>query len=250
MKTQVPPTGTFDTRGGEADPPWEPPPPPALGGVCEQSEASGAGAGDDDDGDGGGGGCDEEFVAAAEAASAAPAFSPFVTSVTEKVCCCCCCCWEEETASLLLLRELLELLARFPPPPPATIQVKVGAPSTTALVPAGLAFLSEDPPSIATASERRKPREAIAGGGVPVLRMGPILAARGSCFSDAVAVACGVGVRVNAKVVAFGGPVAVYSIVPARDSMEVQGLLLLAAPAEPARRRSRAAARSLCFFVL
>ena len=134
-------------------------------------------------------------------------------------------------------------MARFPPPPPETTQVNVGAPSTTALVPAGLAFLSDDPPSIATASERRRPSEAIAGGPE---RMGPIRAASGS-FSAA---ACGVGVRVKAKVVALEGPEAVYSIVPARLSMEVQGLALAAVARESrAVRESRARKRSLCFFL-
>ena len=97
--------------------------------------------------------------------------------------------------------------------------MNVGAPSTTALVPAGLAFLSADPPSMATASERRRPSEAMAGGPE---RIGPIRAESGS-FSAA---APGVGVRVKAKVVALGGPEAEYSIVPARLSVEVQGLLL------------------------
>ena len=211
MKTQVPPTGTLETSGAG--------PPPA--GVCEHSDASGAGAGEEVEEEE-----EEEFAASvAAAAAAAAALSLLATSVTENVCCCCC-CW---AASLLLLLLLL-LAAAFLL---LTTHVNVGAPSTTALVPAGLAFLSADPPSIATASESLRPSEAMAGGPD---RTGPILAASGS-FSAA---ACGVGVSVKANVVALGGPEAEYSMVPARLSVEVQGLLLALARVARARRsRSR-----------
>jgi len=186
---QVPPTGTFETSG-------EGPPPEGAGVICEHSEESGAGAAvvavAEDDGD------VEVFVAS----DAAPALSPLTTSVTEKVCGCC---------SLLLLLLLLPLLPLLPilelPAPPPTTHVNVGAPSTTARVPAGLAPRSAEPPSMATASERRRPSEATAGGGGPGPageRMGPIRAASGS-FSAAGA-ACGVGVSVKANVVALGGP--------------------------------------------
>ena len=232
VKTHVPPTGTLETSGAG--------PPPT--GVCEHSDARGAGAKEEEDDD------EEaeeeaeeaeEFVASAAAAvavvvaaavAAAAALSLLATSVTENVCCCC--CWE----SLLLLLAGL---------PPRTTHVNVGAPSTTALVPAGLAFLSTDPPSIATASDSLSPSEAMAGGPGGEERTGPILAASGS-FSAAAAACVGVGVSVKANVVALGGPEAEYSMVPARLSVEVQGLA--AALARVARaRRSRGRSRCCCW---
>lgn len=61
------------------------------------------------------------------------------------------------------------------------------------------------------------------------------------------AAAPGVGVSVNANVVALGGPEAEYSTVPARLSVEVQGLMLALEGVASSSAARKSSARSLCF---